>query len=159
MFEIIIFDDFLISPASGNYTCGMYCLTSQGVFPGEDWIDFAGILVFEWAEAIISACRFQNAHFKLPFMDGPYEIVGYRDHDTVQLEFYRMGNHHRVLEQTENVGIYELVKTMYQAVMRLKKLLFLCGYHEQEDSLGNLKDELKLVLHQMESEKNGKEQE
>ena len=41
MFEIIICDDFLISPASGNYTCGMYCLTSQGVFPGEDWIDFA----------------------------------------------------------------------------------------------------------------------
>ena len=39
----------------------------------------------------------------------------------------------------------------------------LCKYKGVEiiegHSLGNLKDELKLVLHQMESEKNGKEQE
>lgn len=146
MFEIIVGEDILFDSLGETYTCGYWCRTSQGDFPGASWVDFAGILVPEWSQAIMSACRFPDARFRLMFMDGPYEIEGRRIGNDVKLDFYRNGSRGRVLQHSEVVSICELAQAMHRAVLRLKSALYLTGRSDAGDRLLGMALQWKRVL-------------
>lgn len=148
MFEIIINNDILFDSTGENYTCGFWCRTSAGDFPGADWVDFAGILISEWSQAIMSACRFPDARFRLMFMDGPYEIEGRRIGNDVQLDFYRNGSRGRMLQHSEVVSICELAQAMHRAVLRLKSALYLTGRSDAGEGLDKLANMLKYLQEQ-----------
>ena len=127
MLEIRTGEDFLFTD-SGLYTCRLAVMTENGVFPDEEWNDFAGVVLKWWSDAVLQRAACEGALFELLFMDGPYRICGRREGENVRLRILRDD---REMLPAQTIPYGELVQALLRGVRRLKSGLSRMGRREE----------------------------
>lgn len=127
MFEIVSEADFFYSGTADElFTCTFYCRTEDGIFPDDEWTDFAQTVLCWWGETMLGITNVDEVTFRLLFEDGPYWITGKKQNDIVTLHFCTDKKSVRTIANTE-LKFQELASAIEKAMRHFASNLYMSG--------------------------------
>ena len=124
IFKIIIGGDFVSSSMGENIFAEIHIETHGISFPDNQWTDFVETILGTWLYNLLDVKNKENIEFTLFFMDGPFWLDVYKDHQ-MNLSVRCVNN--RYDEEVEAVfccTYVEFLKELHRAFSQFKTYLY-----------------------------------
>lgn len=142
MIKVKCFEDYEYS--CKNVTVTFFLDINGNVFPGEQWTDFAIIVLSWWTKEVIENYHLEHADFVLYFMDGPYRIECSKSGTSLRMNFIEDKKEIRIIYTiVESIDSFahELIEVSTILIKSVKKRRF-----GKINELRNLKKSLKVLM-------------
>ena len=127
---------------------GFYLEHDDFCFPDKEWTDFSQVLICTWTRAMLARRHKNNVKFSLYFMDGPYQLDMYKDHEDLKVNCVSSGSRKDNSEFSFHCEYESFLSALYFAAESFGRLLL-----EKGSDIGEYKaayDEISAKMKELE---------